>query len=393
MYDHTSHTFWKDIEQLPAGSYATYSAQNLKIERWYHITEAITQIDYRSESDVIDELLYLLESSITYRFRADVPVGICLSGGLDSSLLLALVNRVKGKDFPLHAFTFYTADERYDELPWVQQMIENTSVIHHPCLLTALEIPQLAKFITSRMDEPFGGIPTMGMSKVFETARQKGITVLLDGNGMDEAWGGYDYYQKANTLDANKGPVQGATSISPLSKYLKNEIRDDASVLSSTQMKKERDAITNLQLRDLLQAKIPRAMRFADRNSMSYSLELREPFLDYRMVELGLRQPSKHKIQNGQGKYLVRKLAEKIIPKKVSEAPKRPLQTPQREWIAHELKPWVEQLLQEQAPVLSHWFEPNDLIKIYEDYCSQKPDNSFYIWQLVNAVLLLSGVG
>lgn len=393
LYDHTSHTFWKYVEQLPAGCYATYTSQNFTVQKWYDISERIIQTDTRSESEVMDELLHLLECSISYRFRADVPVGICLSGGLDSSLLFALVNRVKGNDFPLHAYTFYTGDERYDELHWVQQLLSHTSVQHHACLLSATEIPQLASHIAMRMDEPYGGIPTLGMSNVFATAKKAGITVLLDGNGMDEAWGGYEYYQRASTIDLNKGPMQGAVNTATLAPFLKKNIINDESFVLPVRIKEGKtDSVTKLQLRDLLQAKIPRAMRFADRNSMTYSLELREPFLDYRLVELGLRQPIQNKIRNGQGKYLVRQLADKIIPKKISEAPKRPVQTPQREWLAHELKPWVEKLLNENSDMLNYWFEPKDLKKIYSDYCAKQPDNSFYIWQVVNAILLLRDI-
>lgn len=389
LYDHSADTFWQHISALPAGCYATYANDTLHISRWYSLHENITDTDTRSEQIILDELLHILESTVEYRFRADVPVGICLSGGLDSSLLLALVNRVKGNDFPLHAFTFYTGDERYDELPWVHEMLAHTSVQHHACLLTPVEIPDLSSAIAKRMDEPFGGIPTLGMSKVFQTARNAGISVLLDGNGMDESWGGYEYYQRASDVDLTKGPVQGATSVTTLAPYLKPEIVREAPVLPHRSQGIKTDAVTHLQIRDLLETKIPRAMRFADRNSMTYSLELREPFLDYRLVELGLRQPVHHKINDGQGKYLIRKLADKIIPKRISKAPKRALQTPQREWLAHELKPWVSNLIEKNTEVLSYWFEPKDLKKIYEDYCTQKPDNSFYVWQIVNAILLL----
>jgi len=131
LYDHSNETFWRNIVQLPAGSYAIYQQHKLHITNWYNLEDKVKEIDNRSEQTVLDELLAILESSIQYRFRADVPVGICLSGGLDSSLLLALVSRVKGNDFPIHAFTFYTCDERYDELPWVNQMIQHTHVQHH----------------------------------------------------------------------------------------------------------------------------------------------------------------------------------------------------------------------------------------------------------------------
>jgi asparagine synthase (glutamine-hydrolysing) len=386
LYDHSNDTFWRNIVQLPAGSYAIYQQHKLHITNWYKLEDKVNEIDNRSEKTVMDELLAILESSIQYRFRADVPVGICLSGGLDSSLLLALVSRVKGNDYPIHAFTFYTGDERYDELPWVNQMIPHTHAQHHACLLTADEVPSLSCKIAQRMDEPYGGIPTLGMSKVFETAQRLGIKVLLDGNGMDEGWGGYEYYQRAKSIDISRGPIQGATINSHLKEIMRN---DGLALLSEFQANKyHNNPLLNLQLRDIKQSKIPRAMRFADRNSMTYSLELREPFLDYRLIELGLRQPIERKITNGEGKYLVRRLASKLIPKEVREAPKRALQTPQREWLSNDLKPWIESMFEQNQQKLNQWFNYKDVQELYSNYCLNKPDNSFYVWQLLNYCLV-----
>jgi asparagine synthase (glutamine-hydrolysing) len=129
-------------------------------------------------------------------------------------------------------------------------------------------------------------------------------------------------------------------------------------------------------------------MRFADRNSMTYSLELREPFLDYRLVELGLRQLTERKIKNGEGKYLIRKLSSQLIPKGVFEAPKRPLQTPQREGLASDLQPWVRDLFVKKNEELSDFFKLNESQNLYNHYCKNKPDNSFGIWQLINFYLL-----
>ena len=148
------------------------------------------------------------------------------------------------------------------------------------------------------------------------------------------------------------------------------------------------DPVINLQLRDLLMSKIPRSMRFADRNSMAYSIELREPFLDHRIIELGLNQPLEHKINNGTGKYLVRKVAQQLIPTKVGEAPKRAVQTPQREWLAIELSNWAMKIINNTEN--NTWFKPNYLQAEFEAYQKETPDNSFYIWQMINAALLLN---
>lgn len=385
LYDFNEATFWSDIYKLPAGHSLTWMNNKLHIECWYDLTEKIT-FESRNQSDVKEELLFLLEDSVRLRFRSDVPVGVCLSGGLDSSLLLGLIQKVKGKDFPIHAFTFYTGDSRYDELPWVEQMIKSTSVNHHACKLNTQEIPDLAQKISWHMDEPYGGIPTLGMSKVFEKASKLGIKVLLDGNGLDEGWGGYDYYQRAGSIDFQKGPVQGSRKAQSLENCLNRDFLQKAIIHNKPSFMV--DDLTYLQLRDLIMSKIPRAMRFADRNSMAYSIELREPFLDHRIIELGLNQPIENKIHEGTGKYLVRQLAKQIIPTEVGKAPKRALQTPQREWFATDLSNWITQKISKEPN--SNWFEENSLLNEYQKYQTELPDNSFYIWQMVNTMLLRS---
>lgn len=385
LYDFNEQTFWNNIHKLPAGHQLIWENNKLTITNWYNLTERLT-VDTRKQEDVEAELLYLLEDAVRLRFRADVPVGVCLSGGLDSSLLLALIQKVKGKDFPIHAFTFYTGDEKYDELPWVQQIIKNSAVIHHACKLTVDEIPSLAQKISNHMDEPFGGIPALGMSKVFEQSAKLGVKVLLDGNGMDEGWGGYDYYQKANTVDFSKGPVQGSSKVLNLENCLTDWFKNKT--IQAPKAQYHSDPVINLQLRDLLMSKIPRSMRFADRNSMAYSIELREPFLDHRIIELGLNQPLEHKIKNGTGKYLVRKIAQQLIPTQVGEAPKRAVQTPQREWLANELSNWTKTLIDKETN--NTWFKPNSLLTVFETYQKEMPDNSFYIWQAINLSLITS---
>src|SRR6185295_17596596 len=96
------------------------------------------------------------------------------------------------------AYTFATGDERYDELPWVRQMLAKTA---HPLIVATLrpeDIPSLAVSVQASQDEPFGGFPTLAYANLFEQARKNGTIVLLDGNGMDEQWAGYDYYQSLN---------------------------------------------------------------------------------------------------------------------------------------------------------------------------------------------------
>ena len=136
--------------------------------------------------------------------------------------------------------------------------------------------------------------------------------------------------------------------------------------------------------------KLPRALRFNDRISMRASTELREPFLDHRLVELALRQPLEHKLNRDVNKWMLRRIVHQMLPVEVVEAPKRPVQTPQREWLRGPLKPWVETCI---ATALAHfgggWLERGALQATWESYCGGQADNSFFVWQWISLVLAM----
>jgi asparagine synthase (glutamine-hydrolysing) len=400
MYDHDESTFWEGIQRIPPGGCFTWSPERgLSVRLWYDVAKAALASgpDARPDNAVNAELLAQMEESVRLRFRADVPVGICLSGGLDSSLLLALVHRTQGANSTVKTFTFYCGDPAYDELPWVQQMLAETK---HPacfCRLDAEEVPELAARVQASQDEPFGGLPTLGMAKVHERAVQEGVVVLLDGNGLDEGWAGYEYYQRAAEVDAAQAPVQGSKDPStrpgclrPEFAALNQPLSSSVSHLPSSRslLPSFASALTALQYRDIRFAKIPRAMRFADRVSMMHSRELRNPFLDHRIVELGLRQPTERKIRKDQGKYLPRVLAASLLPPCVREAPKRPVQTPQREWLRGPLQPWVRDCVEAALAAHPYWFDADAVRSALATYLSGAGDNSFFVWQWISAGLL-----
>jgi asparagine synthase (glutamine-hydrolysing) len=388
LYDHSEKTFWKYVLSLPAGHKLCWQDGNLTVSKWYDLAATVgDQIDNRPEGTVRDELWELMKESVKFRFRADVPVGINLSGGLDSSSLVGLVREVQGPQSDVKAFTFYTGDENYDELPWVEQMLAKT---HHPlfaCKLEPQDVPELAASVSYHQDEPFGGLPTIAYARLFEIARQNGVKVLLDGNGMDEQWCGYDYYHRQ--LDGQSaGFVQGTNGRPTRPQSLTSDFRSRAHDLDGS-CGPFADQIRNLQYRDTFVTKIPRALRFNDRVSMRSSTELREPFLDHRLFELAFKQPIERKISNGIQKKLLRETVEAIIPKSISRTPKRALQTPQREWLRGELRDWatdsINQLLNDLGGI---WFEKQTVLSEWQAFCDGKSDNSFYVWQWINLNLI-----
>lgn len=380
-YGMPDETFWDGIRQLPGGHCLTLKHGNLEITKWYHFEEEVKKYSNRiSFEEVKATYQQLLEDSIKLRFRADVPVGFNVSGGLDSSTLLAMVNRTEN-GANVNAYTFYTGDERYDELPYVKGLIATTGNPLHAVQVTAGEMEVLSNEMARFQDEPYGGIPTIAYGALFKQARKDGVLVLLDGQGMDEQWAGYDYYTKQSG-----STIQGVS---------KSPFRPD--VLQRTFLKKAvkpiyakpfEDAMLNLQYRDLFYTKIPRALRFNDRVSMAASTELREPFLDYRLVEFAFAQPLEYKIKNGIQKYVLRELVGEYLSDSLRFAPKRPLQTPQREWLGDELKFWVVDAV--KSVENNKWFDKAALQKELNAYFAGDQDSSFHIWQWLNTALILN---
>jgi asparagine synthase (glutamine-hydrolysing) len=279
-------------------------------------------------------------------------------------------------------FTFVTNDARYDELTWVQQMLART---RHPlvvCKLDAKAVPQLARSVQSHQDEPFGGIPTLAYARIFEEARARGVTVLLDGQGMDEQWAGYDYYRKVDALSG--APVVQGSITSPVSADC---LRPDFALLAEPFEPRRPfpDTLRNLQYRDALFTKLPHALRFNDRVSMRSSSELREPFLDHRLFELAMRQPESRKIQGDTGKWMLRRLAGRLAPRNLLEAPKRPVQTPQREWLRGPLAEWAEEQIEAATKIADgEWINRQQVMSKWTSFRRGIGDNSFFVWQWIS---------
>ncbi|GGW78585.1 asparagine synthase (glutamine-hydrolyzing) [Salegentibacter mishustinae] len=379
-------TFYHNIQQLPGGHFLEYHDGNLKISKWYDFEERVKKsaktLSFEDAKKVYSEIL---SDSISLRFRADVPIGFNISGGVDSSLLLALVNRLQNNK-NIQAYTFYTGNENYDELPWVEKMIETTQNLLKKVKIRPTDVIENAQFLSDIQDEPYAGLPTLSYAALFQAAKEDGIKVLLDGQGMDEQWAGYDYYQNSG----NSTTIQGMGKVNP---FRVNILKKDFSELVEKPVYPTPfdNDLQNLQYRDIFYTKIPRALRFNDRISMAYSTELREPFLDYRMVEFAFAQPRKYKISNGVQKFLIRKILKEIAPKDLSYAPKRPLQTPQREWLGNELKDFTEENLEKlRFSKASGWFDFDEMQKEWKNYQNGDNQSGFHIWQWINAALLLS---
>lgn len=387
-YGDGERTFWNGVLQLPAGHSLVHRDGRTTTRRWYDLVEHVgADSEERSTRQVLEEYRGLLTESIALRFRSDVAVGINLSGGVDSSALLAFVEQLHGRDANITALTFATGDDRYDELPWVRRMLSHTNYESLVCELSPSEVPSLADDVQTAQDEPFGGVPTLAYARLHEVARSNGLKVLLDGQGMDEQWAGYDYYARLLS-DEPTVALQGSSAAPVRPDCLTSEFR--ALATKPAAPSGFGDALRNRQLRDIVSTKMPRALRFNDRASMRSSVELREPFLDHRLFELALRQPADRKIRNGTHKWLLRELLSEMLPAGIVEAPKRPLQTPQREWLREDLFEWADAKINQAVRVWGGtWLRSETVREQWQLYRAGHSDNSFYVWQWIGLALLL----
>ncbi|MGC8762000.1 MAG: asparagine synthase (glutamine-hydrolyzing), partial [Bryobacteraceae bacterium] len=381
-------TFWEGVRQVPAGCLLEWDGSAAHVRRWYDFAARAAEEDGRPEEAVREEYESLLGESVRLRFRSDVDVGVNLSGGVDSSVLAGLLREVEEARGGVRAFTFTTGDPGYDELPWVRAVLERTEHELVECRLSPEDVPALAERIFQAAEGPYGGLPTVAYANLFLRARAMGIYVLLDGQGMDEQWAGYDYYQTADGEGAGQ-KVQGSTDRATRPGCLTPEFRDKAA--EARVEARFTDPLRQMQYRDAFFAKIPRALRYNDRVSMLASCELREPFLDHRLFELALRQPRERKIRDGHGKWMLREIGRRLLPAGVRLAPKRPVQTPQREWLRGPLRGWAEEWIEKSWAL--GWFEPKAVRKEWQRFLAGSSDNSAYVWQWICAGMLAGNGG
>lgn len=364
-------TFYENIEKLPAASCLKYdaSAHQLKIEKYWQVKSEINE--NISEVQAIEQLRYMLEESVSRRLRSDVPVGTSLSGGLDSSGIVALCNIVEDTQYTHKCFTASFRDFEKDELRYAKMIADRFNLQHYVVEIDEKEIPDLMKRVMQTQEEPFASSSVLAQFKVFESAKKNGVTVLLDGQGADEIIGGYHKYYKWywQELFRNKKLRSGkelefAKKLGVQETFsLQNKIaaRFPEFAAGILQTKKSKSAFrhpdlnrdfafsqkrnlyyslpTNFDLNGALYFNsfvygLEELLRLADRNSMAHAVEVRLPFLDHRFVEFLFSLPAEFKIHEGWTKWILRKSMEKILPDDIVwRKDKTGFEPPQKKWM------------------------------------------------------------
>ncbi|CAK8719284.1 Asparagine synthase (Glutamine-hydrolyzing) [Candidatus Electrothrix gigas] len=387
-YTTGARTMYKGVRRVLPGHYLIWKDGNISIKEYWDVKFGLDPAPERSIDDLADELEALLTDAVRMRLIADVPVGVFLSGGIDSSLIASLAAQVTGHS--IRSFSIGFAERKFDETQYARAVADHLG-IENTLLRVEDDLQPFFKPIARHFDELFGdssAIPTWFVAKL---AREH-VTAALTGDAGDELFAGYDSYAKALSIWGNqeqrklfKGRVSAFQQlvdflqlrfvnknqrisaldrIMPLfmlKKVLSPEVFAQVSIQNALHNREqwyERVAKTDLlsQLQYVhLKTYLPDDILVkVDRMTMAHSLECRSPFLDYRVVEFAARLSFSHKISpDGKGKYLLRHILKRYIPEHLIDRPKMGFSIPWSEWCNGPLGREIEQ---KWVTMNSPWF-------------------------------------
>ena len=374
--DKPEETFYQNIFKLPpAHRLSFYVHQNeLSIDRYWEVDPE--NINNKiSDKEAIEQFNHLLETSVKKRLRSDVAIGSSLSGGLDSSSIVSLIN-------PLSSFTAVFPGFKRDEFKYAKSIAEKFNLQQFTKEVNESDLANDFEKLCYHQEEPFGSASILAQYKVYELAKQNNIKVLLDGQGADEILAGYPKYYKwywqelfrklklfrsgelkaAHQLGVNeKFGFKNAiaawfpdfASIVLERQYLLNALRQPDLSKEFVQLQSKEAYYTtpaHYDLNGVLRFNtfthgLEELLRYADRNSMAHGREVRLPFLSHELVEFLFTLPSKFKIRKGRTKWLLREsMKEKLPAEIVWRADKVGFEPPQKKWMQHST---IQQMIQD----------------------------------------------
>jgi asparagine synthase (glutamine-hydrolysing) len=431
------YTIYKGIKKLVPGTFLKLPAGNGKLlERelpepkryWSLATVAESGIENRyvgSESSAISELDHLLSRSVSDQMVADVPLGAFLSGGVDSSTVVALMQ--KQSSFPVKTFSIGFNEKGYDEAIYAKEVANYLGTEHTELYITAQQAMDVIHRLPQLYDEPFSDSSQIPTFLVAEMTRQH-VKVSLSGDGGDELFGGYNRYFKTHQWWDNiklipisvrqllsKGlmaipnavwhkiggspdhifklaGVLALDDCSSLYNHFVTHWDDPSSVVIGGQEWETEVSNPSIQLDSIVEQMmaldsvtyLPNdILTKVDRAAMGVSLETRIPFLDHRVVEFAWKLPLSMKIRDRQGKWILRQLLYQYVPKELIERPKMGFGVPIDSWLRGPLRDWAESLLDEFRLRQEGFFHYEQIREKWQEHLSGKRNWQHHLWDVL----------
>lgn len=357
--DYSNATFYNEIERFPTKSTWILNLNDRNISKENYWDFSRKDLDCSSETDISEKFRELLLDSLKLRLRADVPFGALLSGGLDSSAISVLIHAYLKND--IQTFSVVSDSEKFSEHSFINLLVEQKKISNHSFSFDVNEALNHLDEVLDVQDEPFGSFSVVAQNMLFRRVKNEtDITVLLSGQGADEVLLGYlKYYyynliRKLNHFDiiSVSKLVLGALyhntvfnqfSIAQAKRYLPGNAFGQNYILNNggNSIYSFKD-LRERQILDINHFSIPALTRYEDRNSMHHSLEVRLPFLDYRLVDFLVDLPVDFKIKNGWTKYVLRKSVHELPPQIRWRKDKLGFTTPEAEWWRGDLGSYFE---------------------------------------------------
>jgi asparagine synthase (glutamine-hydrolysing) len=419
-------TIFQGVRKLAAGTMLVVERGECREERWYNYTP-VPFASPKEDGEATHELLDLYRAAVRRHLLSDVPVGILLSGGLDSGLLLALMNE-HGGPWPAYTIGYGTSYED-DELADAKETAALLGARHIPVQLDQAEFERSLPRIVECLEEPIAASSIVPMYFVSQRARQD-VKVALIGQGPDELFGGYKRHLGVHYGEWWRGLPAGVRSIVgsavgglPRNETLKRGVRSLASedrlkryqdVFSLTAAEtidglfrddvlperrghemveywdalrpqmKQTDELGGFQLLEIRSSLPDELLMYADKLSMAHGLEARVPYLDRTVVEYVQRVPARFKIRRGTRKWLHRKVCESYLPARILRRKKRGFGVNVvDEWFHSSLKGELPRLLLDENSLMFSLLKPESVRKLLEAHRSRRQDNHKLLFSLV----------
>jgi asparagine synthase (glutamine-hydrolysing) len=419
---------------------------SIAVRRWWsfnQIVERASNEQITSEGDGIAQLESVLSRAVKDQSLADVPLGAFLSGGVDSSTIVALMQRQSSH--PVKTFTIGFEEAAYDESDHARAVAHHLGTLHTELFITSSETQSVIPLLPEMYDEPFADSSQIPTHLVCRAARQH-VTVALSGDAGDELFGGYNRYfwgpriwdrvawlpysirkqlgaliggvpiaawdalgKPANALAGKHGVahfgdkmhklakrLDGVRSLDELYVSLVSEWQDPAAVVRSWGLQEPQSVLDDPIPREGMSSAQLRMMYWdtctylpddilckVDRAAMATSLETRVPFLDHRLVELAWRLPLNMKIRGHEGKWALRQVLYKYVPRELIERPKAGFGIPVGQWIRGPLRDWAENLLCHARLEREGFFHPEPIRARWKEHLDGSRDHTHSLWSVL----------
>jgi asparagine synthase (glutamine-hydrolysing) len=429
------------VEAGDVASAAAAAALPRRVHEYWSVADvAAGGRDELSDADAVEELDRLLRDAVALRMEADVPLGAFLSGGVDSSTIVALMQAQSAR--PVRTFSIGFHEQAHDEARFAKEVAAHLGTDHNELYVTAQDALDVIPSLPAMFDEPFSDssqIPTFLVSKL---ARSQ-VTVSLSGDGGDELFAGYRRYAGAlrvgRMLDRVPGPVRTriarslrtrpdryaalfrganrglperlrvrnpdtkagllghmlqAASIDDRYLLLVSHWFDPASVVLHSREPQTgladfahwpalRDPVERMMYSDMIGYLPDDILVKVDRASMAVSLEARVPLLDHRVVERAWRTPLRQKLRDGQTKWLLREVLHRYVPRALIERPKKGFSVPIEGWLRGPLRDWAEALLDERRLREEGYFDPVPIRRMWTGHLAGRVREHYRLWDVL----------